>query len=142
MTSVMSNEQQWVKFPLLIFCPYTNGGWRLQSINKHVFLRICSKLDTRDSRSSETQKICAEAVHIKLYSLQFVPARFKNQVMYTKSVRVHSFSLELEPHILAYVPDQYKTKEICNEAMRIRLDSFSFVFDCFKTQNMCIRVAE
>ena len=70
----------------------------------------------------KTQKICAEAVHMKLYSLEFVPARFKNQVMYTKSVSVHSFSLELEPYILAYVPDQYKTKEICNEAMRIRLD--------------------
>ena len=37
---------------------------------------------------------------------------------------------------LAYVPDHFKTQEMCNEAVHIELHSFAFVPDDFKTQEM------
>ena len=45
--------------------------------------------------------------------------------------------LEIIPIWVREIPDNLKTQEISNEAMRIEPYSLAFVPDCFKTQEMC-----
>ena len=42
----------------------------------------------------------------------------------------------MEPLSLAYVPDHFKTQEMCNEAVRNKLCRLLFVPDHFWTQEM------
>ena len=48
-------------------------------------------------------------------------------------MRINSLSL-------AYVPDYFKTQEMCNEAVKIKLWMLLFVPDHFWTQEMCSKV--
>ena len=45
--------------------------------------------------------------------------------------------LEIIPVWIREIPDNLKTQEMCNEAMRIEPYSLAFVSDYFKTQEMC-----
>ena len=42
--------------------------------------------------------------------------------------------------ILLFVPDDFKTMEICNEIMRAMLEAFHRIPNCFKTQGMSVEV--
>ena len=68
------------KFPLLFFSPYSNDCWRFRSINKCVFVCICSELDTWD--------VWRGSAHWA-YSLEFVPKHFKTHEMYDEAVRMN-----------------------------------------------------
>ena len=50
--------------------------------------------------------------------------------------------LEIIPVWIREIPDNLKTQEVCNEAMRIEPYSLAFVPDCFKTQEMCDKAVE
>ena len=41
-----------------------------------------------------------------------------------------------DPEMLEYVPDQFKTQEMCNEAVSKKPYLLEYVLDKFKTQNM------
>ena len=44
--------------------------------------------------------------------------------------------------MLLFVPDHFKTQEMCNKAMEKDPWLLGDVPDCFKTQEMCIRALE
>ena len=52
------------------------------------------------------------------------------------------YLLEIIPVWIREIPDNLKTQEICNEAMRIEPYSLAFVPDCFKTEEMCDKAVE
>ena len=45
----------------------------------------------------------------------------------------------MEPGLLAYVPNHFKTQEMCNDPMDIGPHYLAFVPDSFKTQEMCTK---
>ena len=78
------------------------------------------------------KEICAEAVRIEPYSLEFLPNQFKTRKMCVEAVRI-------EPYLLEYVFNQYR------EVQRGNAYKTSLIFlysDHFKTQEVCIRAAE
>ena len=40
-------------------------------------------------------------------------------------------------HLLRYVPDQYKSQQICDKAVDTYLSTIKFVTECLMTQEMC-----
>ena len=44
---------------------------------------------------------------------------------------------EMIQHLIMVMPDQFKTQEMCNEAVRMEPRFLAFVPDCFKTQEIC-----
>ena len=44
---------------------------------------------------------------------------------------------EMVLHLIMVTPDQFKTQEMCNEAVRIEPRSLAFVPDWLKTQEIC-----
>ena len=65
-----------------------------------------------------------------------VPDDFKSQGIC--SIKV----VEKYPLLLVCVPDQHKTQELCNEAVRIKPILLEWVPDRFKTQDMCKKAVE
>ena len=51
-------------------------------------------------------------------------------------------AMHIDSYLLLYVPDQYKTQQICNELMCTRPAFFDLVPDCLKTQEMRIKGVE
>ena len=45
----------------------------------------------------------------------------------------------MEPCSLAYVPDHFKTQEMCNMAVRMEPLLLKYVADHLKTQEMCLK---
>ena len=52
-------------------------------------------------------------------------------------VKINMTLYEIIPVWIREVPDNLKTQEMCNEAMRIEPYSLAFVPDCSKTQEIC-----
>ena len=67
----------------------------LQSINKHVFVPICSKLDKEVRNNSSTNEMSVKIAPFKRYLFELVPNQFKIQ----KKVVL------ITPYLLEYVPD-------------------------------------
>ena len=46
------------------------------------------------------------------------------------------------PHPLRYVPDPYKTQQICNKAVLKNGRTLNSVPDCYKNQEMCNKAVD
>ena len=46
------------------------------------------------------------------------------------------------PYLLRYVPDKYKTEQMCDEAILENGGTLKYVPDCYKNQEMCNKVVE
>ena len=46
-------------------------------------------------------------------------------------------SVEKNPFLLKYIPDKYKTEDMCNNAVNSKPWVLQYVPDQFKTQDMC-----
>ena len=51
-------------------------------------------------------------------------------------------AVRTKPLSLSYVSDRFKRQEICNEIMRIKPEAFQRIPDRFKTQDMCKKADE
>ena len=51
-------------------------------------------------------------------------------------------AVDMDPLSLNYALHQYKTKRICNEAMRIRPVFFDLILDHLNTQEICIKATK
>ena len=51
-------------------------------------------------------------------------------------------AVHMKPYSLEFVPDHLKTQEMCNEAVRIKPYTLKYISDPFKTQEMCIKAVE
>ena len=49
---------------------------------------------------------------------------------------------QIEPNLLACVPDLFKTQKICNETLRNKLHVLRHVLDDLKTQEMCDKAVD
>ena len=105
-------------------------GWKV-SVNMSLYASVCNWIGEIPDHL-KTVEICAEAEPIKTYSLEFVHGHFKTQEERAKALRMQSLPLELEPYILAYVPNQRKAQELCNKPMHIIPTLFFLASGCFK----------
>ena len=46
------------------------------------------------------------------------------------------------PYLLRYVPDQYKTQQICDKATLKHALTLESVTDCYKNQEMCNKAVD
>ena len=46
------------------------------------------------------------------------------------------------PIVIKYVPDRYKTKEMCDKVIIEKYGMLGFIHDCYKNQKMCDKAAD
>ena len=46
------------------------------------------------------------------------------------------------PYLLRYVPDQYKTEQMCDKAILENAGTLKYVLDCYKIQEICNKAFE
>ena len=47
------------------------------------------------------------------------------------------YAVKKLPYLLRYVPDQYKTQQMCNKTILENVGTLKSVPDCYKNQEMC-----
>ena len=93
--------------------------WTWDGITGYRLCMMCF-----DPDRLKRQDMCSMAICIDPYSLEFVPDRFKIQEMFNEAMR-------REPYALRYVPNHLRTQEMCDEAVCIILP------DEYKTKGIC-----
>ena len=89
-------------------------------------------VDSMDIYSSLNINIAT--VMKSLEMLKFVFNHLKTKKCYLK-MRKHA--VEKLPYLLRYVPDQYKTQQMCDKAIRENGGRLNSVPDCYKIHEMC-----